>query len=365
MLSSMSKLQAVEMLTRVTDKALQIHGGIGFWQPNAIERVYRDARAQRFEEGTNEIQKTVIARELLDRAETLGGGSVVSRRFEGKVSLITGSSRGIGRALALTLAREGAAMAVNYVRNADLARRTVREIEALGSRAIAVQANMENPEDIDRLFERVEAEFGRLDHFVSNAAASSFKKIADLKAHNLDRSFDLNVRAFVLGAQRAVKLMSDGGRIAVLSSYGSIRAYPTYANLGSNKAAIEALVRYMAVEFAPRGINVNAVNGGLIDTESCAYFYRERARHGADGVGSLQGTEGPHGHDARGRRHDRVSARAGVGVHHRSDDLRGRRVERDRAAVLCRHVPAAESSRKACLRTIRSRTRCVPARSAR
>jgi enoyl-[acyl-carrier protein] reductase III len=197
----------------------------------------------------------------------------MSRRFEKKVSLITGSSRGIGRALALTLAREGASVVVNYVRNADLATRTVREIEALGSRAIAVQANMEMAEDIDLLFDAAEAEFGRLDHFVSNAAASSFKKILELKAHNLDRSFDLNVRAFVLGAQRAVKLMKDGGRIAVLSSYGSIRAYPTYANLGSNKAAVEAFVRYMAVEFAPLGINVNAVNGGLIDTESCAYFY--------------------------------------------------------------------------------------------
>jgi enoyl-[acyl-carrier protein] reductase III len=197
----------------------------------------------------------------------------VSRRFEGKISLITGSSRGIGRALALTLAREGASIVVNYVRNADLAAETVREIEALGSRAIAVQANMENPEEIDLLFERTATEFGRLDHFVSNAAASSFKKVLDLKAHNLDRSFDLNVRAFVLGAQQAVKLMRGGGRIAVLSSYGSIRAYPTYANLGSNKAAVEAFVRYMAVEFAPLGINVNAVNGGLIDTESCAYFY--------------------------------------------------------------------------------------------
>jgi len=197
----------------------------------------------------------------------------MSRRFEGKVSLVTGSSRGIGRALALTLAREGASVAVNYQRNADLAAEVVREIEGLGSRAIAVQANMEGTEEIDRLFESVEREFGRLDHFVSNAAASSFKKIVDLKAHNLDRSFDLNVRAFVLGAQHAVKLMKQGGRIAVLSSYGSIRAYPTYANLGSNKAAIEAWVRYMAVEFAPQGINVNAVNGGLIDTESCAYFY--------------------------------------------------------------------------------------------
>jgi NAD(P)-dependent dehydrogenase (short-subunit alcohol dehydrogenase family) len=198
----------------------------------------------------------------------------MSRRFEKTVSLITGSSRGIGRALALTLAREGAAVVVNYNRNADLADGVVREIESLGSHAIAVQANMENSEEIDRLFDAVEREFGRLDHFVSNAAASSFKKIVDLKAHNLDRSFDLNVRAFVLGAQRAVKLMKGGGRIAVLSSYGSIRAYPTYANLGSNKAAIEAWVRYMAVEFAPHGINVNAVNGGLIDTESCAYFYQ-------------------------------------------------------------------------------------------
>jgi NAD(P)-dependent dehydrogenase (short-subunit alcohol dehydrogenase family) len=194
-------------------------------------------------------------------------------RFENKVSLITGSSRGIGRALAVTLAREGAAIVVNYVRNADLAAETVREIGSLGSHAIAVQENMENADEIDLLFERVFAEFGRLDHFVSNAAASSFKKILDLKPHNLDRSYALNVRAFVLGAQRAVKLMRNGGRIAVLSSYGSIRAYPTYANLGSNKAAIEALVRYMAVEFAPFGINVNAVNGGLIDTESCAYFY--------------------------------------------------------------------------------------------
>ena len=197
----------------------------------------------------------------------------MSRRFEGKVALVTGSSRGIGRALVLTLAREGASIVVNYNRNADLAAETVRELEGLGSRAIAVAANVELPEEIDALFDRAGAEFGRLDCFVSNAAASSFKKIVDLKAHNLDRSFDLNVRAFVLGAQRALKLMNGGGRIVALSSYGSIRAYPTYANLGSNKAAIEALVRYMAVEFAPFGVNVNAVNGGLIDTESCGYFY--------------------------------------------------------------------------------------------
>jgi NAD(P)-dependent dehydrogenase (short-subunit alcohol dehydrogenase family) len=199
------------------------------------------------------------------------------KRFENKIALITGSSRGIGKALALTLARAGAKVVVNYNRNADLAAATVAEIESIGSSGVAVQADMESLEGVERLFDHVESAFGRLDLFVSNAAASSFKKILDLKAHNLDRSFDLNVRAFVLGAQRAVKLMRDGGRIVVLSSYGSGRAFPVYANLGSNKAAVEAWVRYMAVEFAPYGINVNAVNGGLIDTESCAYFYERVA----------------------------------------------------------------------------------------
>jgi len=199
----------------------------------------------------------------------------MSERFANKIALVTGSSRGIGRALALALAEQGASIVVNYNRNEVLAAEVCDEVEGLGGRAFSVQANMEEPADIDRLFEAAQAEFGRLDFFVSNAAASSFKKIEDLKAHNLDRSYALNVRAFVLGAQRAVRLMSEGGRIVVLSSYGSIRAYPTYANLGSNKAAIEAWVRYMAVEFAPRGINVNAVNGGLIDTESCAYFYEK------------------------------------------------------------------------------------------
>jgi enoyl-[acyl-carrier protein] reductase III len=199
----------------------------------------------------------------------------MNRRFEGKIALVTGSSRGIGRALAISLAREGAAVAINYHKNAALADEAVKEIEDAGSRGVALQANMESPEEIGGLFTAVEQWAGRLDFFVSNAAASSFKKIVDLGVHNIDRSFYLNVRAFVLGAQHAVRLMHDGGRIVALSSYGSIRAYPTYANLGSNKAAVEAWVRYMAVEFAPGGINVNAVSGGLIDTASCAYFYEK------------------------------------------------------------------------------------------
>jgi enoyl-[acyl-carrier protein] reductase III len=200
----------------------------------------------------------------------------------GRVALITGSSRGIGRELALSLAAQGASLVVNYKQNEALAREVAAAAERGGGRGIAVRADMEDPEQIEALFAAAREEFGRLDYFVANAAASSFKPIRELKVHNLDRSYAMNVRAFVLGAQQAVELMSEGGRIVALSSYGAIRAYPTYANLGAAKAALEAWVRYMAVEFAPLGINVNAVNGGIIESDSSAYFY------GVEGMPDLE-----------------------------------------------------------------------------
>ncbi len=195
-------------------------------------------------------------------------------RFANKIALITGGTRGIGKVLALTLAREGATLALNYRQNDAAAEATVAEIESLGRTATAFKADLEQPEEIDALFEHVRERYGRLDHFVSNAAASAFKPILNLNLRNLDRTYALNVRAFVLGAIRAVPLLrANGGRIVVMSSYGSIRAYPMYANLGAAKAAIEAWVRYMAVEFAPYRINVNAVSGGLIQTDSLEFFY--------------------------------------------------------------------------------------------
>lgn len=190
-----------------------------------------------------------------------------------KIALITGSSRGIGRALALQLAEQGTTIVVNFKKNADLAEKVVADIGERGGQGVAVQADVETEEGIATLFDEVAEKYWRLDYFVANAAASAFKNIVELKANHLDRSFAMNVRSFVLGAQQAVKLMDRGGRILTLSSYGSGRAYPTYATLGSMKAAIEAWVRYMAVEFAPYGINVNAVNGGLVDSDSLDYFY--------------------------------------------------------------------------------------------
>lgn len=193
-----------------------------------------------------------------------------------KVALITGSSRGIGRVLALKLAAQGTNVVVNYKNNQDLAEETLAEIRAAGADGIVVRADLEEPDDIDAMFRTVADRYGKLDAFVANAAASVFKPISELKLHHLDRNWAMNIRSFVLGSQKAVELMpATGGRIVVLSSYGSMRAFPTYASLGAAKAANEAYVKFMATEFGPRNITVNAVNGGLIDTDSLEYFYKK------------------------------------------------------------------------------------------
>jgi enoyl-[acyl-carrier protein] reductase III len=189
------------------------------------------------------------------------------------VALVTGSSRGIGKVLALKLAARGVDVVVNYKKNGDLAEETLREVRAAGADGFTVQADIEQPDDIDRLFAEVTERYGRLDLFVANAAAAAFKPVSQLKIHHLDRSYATNTRSFVLMAQRAAELMPDGGRIVTVTSYGSLRAFPTYAALGAAKAANEAWVTFMATEYGPRGITVNAVNGGLIDTDSLDYFY--------------------------------------------------------------------------------------------
>ncbi len=195
--------------------------------------------------------------------------------FEGKVALVTGSSRGIGKAIALGLGRGGAEVVVHYKQRQPEAESVVDEIERSGGRGIALQADLEDPEQIDSLFGEVRERYGRLDVFVSNAGASAFKSLGEYRPHHLQRTFALNVQAFVLGGQHAADLMRSGGRILVISSYGSQRAFATYANLGSAKAALEAWVRFMATEYGPRGITVNAVSGGLIETDSLHYFYSQ------------------------------------------------------------------------------------------
>ena len=263
--------------------------------------------------------------------------------YAGKVALITGASRGIGRCLALKLAAQGGSVVVNYRKNAELAEEVVRQARALGGNAIAVQADVEQPEDIVRLFDAVAGEYGRLDYFVNNAAASAFKKIVDLKPHHLDRSYATNVRPFVLGAQEAVKLMDNGGRIVAVSSYGSLRGFATYAALGPNKAAIESFIRFMAVEFAGYGINVNGVNGRSHRVRF-ARLLLFHSRHGSDAEGAgchsarQAGDRGRHG-----ERH-RVPAFTEFCIYHRAGDRCRRRNDGRGPAVLPRHDGARRSA---------------------
>jgi NAD(P)-dependent dehydrogenase (short-subunit alcohol dehydrogenase family) len=194
---------------------------------------------------------------------------------DARVVVITGASRGIGRLLAEKLGAEGAHVVINYKKNADLAEESLASVRSAGGDGITVQADIEVPEGIEALFAGVDAAYDHIDAFVANAAAAAFKPITEMKVHHIDRSYAMNARSFVLGAQQAVKRMPRGGRILYISSYGSLRAFPTYAALGASKAMAEQYMKYMAAEFGPKNITVNAVNGGLIDTDSLDYFYNK------------------------------------------------------------------------------------------
>lgn len=191
-----------------------------------------------------------------------------------KVALVTGSSRGIGRAIALELARQGADIVVHYLRKKSAAAEVVAEIEALGRRALAVRANLAEAEAIAQLFSEVKTAFGRCDILIGNAASGTPRDVLALEDKHWDWTMDVNARAVLRCAQQAVPLMAQAGwgRIVTISSPGSHRVLPHYGAIGVSKAALEALTRYLAVDLAPQGIIVNAVSPGLVDTDAVTAF---------------------------------------------------------------------------------------------
>jgi enoyl-[acyl-carrier protein] reductase III len=194
--------------------------------------------------------------------------------FEGKTALVTGSGRGIGRAIALHLAREGADVVVNFFRNRPPAEATAREIRALGRRAELVKANVGEIDEIDALFDQVKRAFGGLDLLICNAASGYNRPALEQKPKGWDWTMSINARSLLFCAQRAAPLMErrGGGAILSISSPGSSRVLPDYIVVGASKAAVEALTRYLAVELAPRGIVVNALAPGIVDTEALRNF---------------------------------------------------------------------------------------------
>lgn len=193
------------------------------------------------------------------------------RDLEGNIALVTGGSRGIGRAISLTLADRGANVMIAYLRKRSTVEETCFEIEGRGGKVLAKRCNVGDPDQLTELFADIEEIFGRLDIMVSNAATGVIKPVADLDERAWSWTMDTNARALLLSARLARPLMADGGSIVALSSLGSTRVLPGYAVVGASKAALESLVRYLAVELAPR-IRVNAVSPGVVDTAALRHF---------------------------------------------------------------------------------------------
>ena len=204
----------------------------------------------------------------------MGGRTLSESRFAGKVALVTGGSRGIGRAISLRLAREGADVVIDFFRNRKPAEETVAEIETMGRRALAVKADVRDEEKVGAMFAEVEATFGRLDILVNNAASGSLKPVLELDSKGWDWTLDINARGALLCSQAAVPLMrkAGGGKIVNITSLGSHRVMPFYVAVGVSKAALEALTRYLAFDLAKEGIAVNAVSGSVIDTDAIRHF---------------------------------------------------------------------------------------------
>lgn len=192
--------------------------------------------------------------------------------FKGKKALVTGATRGIGRATARLLAQGGADVCVNYFRSRKNADDTVEELKSFGSDALAVRANVGNHEHIPPIFEQIKERWGRLDILVSNAALGLFTSALEMNDKAWHLSMHTNAQALLVLVQNGEKLMPDGSKIVALSSLGSTRYIPGYAAIGVSKAAIETLTRYLAYELAQRHINVNTVSGGFIDTDALKSF---------------------------------------------------------------------------------------------
>ena len=191
-----------------------------------------------------------------------------AKKLAGKVAVVTGASKGIGAAIAKHLAAEGAAVVVNYSASKEGAERVVSDITGSGGRAIAVKANLAKRADIDQLFVETKKTFGQIDILVNNAGIYEFSPIQDITEEHFRKQFDLNVLGLTLATQAAVKQFNPaGGSIVNISSVVSTLGIPAAAVYSGTKGAVDAITRSLAKELGPRGIRVNAINPGMVETE--------------------------------------------------------------------------------------------------
>jgi enoyl-[acyl-carrier protein] reductase III len=189
----------------------------------------------------------------------------------GRVALITGGSRGIGRACALRLAEAGADVIVNYVSAKGAAEEVAEQIELMGRRVAVVKADVSERDDVFSMIEFVQESFGQLDIVVSNAATGGFRPLISTTDRNFEAAMNTNVRALLYLVQASLQMLKESAgraKVVAISSHGSHLALPMYGTIGTSKAALESLVRHMALELGNFGISFNIVKSGLVETDS-------------------------------------------------------------------------------------------------
>lgn len=195
----------------------------------------------------------------------------------GKTALITGGARGIGKAIALKLASHGADIIIVYYNSSDEAEKICTDIQAMGQKALAVQANVSDERSVKEMIDSVKQQFDQIHILISNAASGVLKPAMKMSTKHWRWCLETNALALNHLAIHVKPLMPKGGRILAMSSLGAIRAIPNYAFIGASKAALESLVRALSVELAPDGISVNTISAGIVDTDALKHFPNREA----------------------------------------------------------------------------------------